>query len=130
MGGRSGQGFTLIELLVTIAIMGTAMSFVGPLMIEQVNKSKASAEFKEVAQYVRDSGKVAFLKGQPVEFLFEGKQLTRRVGDQSQRLTFEYLFFPVQTLRYNANGHSDKAQLQVISGKRELTLLLQELTTT
>ena len=61
---QTRKGFTLIELLVVIAIMTTVLTLVAPLMISQVDKTKAAAEFAEAEQYINDSAKVAFLRGQ------------------------------------------------------------------
>lgn len=121
------NGFTLIELLVVIAIMTTVLALVAPLMIEQVDKTKAAAEFHEVRQYLADSRKVAFLKGQVVSFSFDGKQLRRVIGDDSIVLEFQYLFFPRQQLLINANGFTDQQHIDVISGNRQLQIALAEL---
>lgn len=126
MNSRQPAGFTLIELLVVITIMTTLLSLVAPLMIEQVDKAKAAAEYQQLEQYVADSAKVAFLKGQPVQFRFDGKQLFRYVGSDKTELTFQYLFFPKQRLSVNANGYTDTAYIRVVRGKTELTLKLTE----
>jgi prepilin-type N-terminal cleavage/methylation domain-containing protein len=107
------NGFTLIELLVVITIMTTVLSLVAPLMIEQVDKTKAAAEFAEVAQYVNDSTKVAFLRGQAARFIFEGKQLTRQIGKENVVLTFDYIFFPRQIVQINANGFTSVKSIEV-----------------
>jgi prepilin-type N-terminal cleavage/methylation domain-containing protein len=121
---RSTRGFTLIELLVVITIMTTILSLVAPLMIEQVDKTKASAEYHELEQYLSDSAKVAFLKGQPVYFQFDGKQLKRKIGADTVQLDFTYVFFPPQSLLINANGFTDSRYIDVISGKKSLKLEL------
>jgi prepilin-type N-terminal cleavage/methylation domain-containing protein len=121
------NGFTLIELMVVIAIMTTVLSLVAPLMIEQVDKTKAAAEFHEARQYLTDSRKVAFLKGQPVNFWFEGKQLRRVIGNDTVILEFQYLFFPRQHLQINANGFTEQNQVELITGNRQQHINLVEL---
>ncbi|MEH8015830.1 type II secretion system GspH family protein [Rheinheimera muenzenbergensis] len=120
------NGFTLIELLVVIAIMTTVLTLVAPLMIEQVDKTKAAAEFHEARQYLTDSRKVAFLKGQLIVFTFEGKQLRRDIGSDSVTLEFQYLFFPSQQLQINANGFTDKTQITVVAGNKQQHIELAE----
>jgi prepilin-type N-terminal cleavage/methylation domain-containing protein len=126
MNGKLATGFTLIELLVVITIMSTILSLVAPLMIEQVDKTRAAAEYQQLNQYLADSSKVAFLKGQPVQFRFNGKQLVRYIGSDMTELNFQYLFFPQQTLLINANGFYDRAYVNVKRGKVQLTLELEE----
>ena len=126
MNSRQPAGFTLIELLVVITIMTTILSLLAPLMIEQVDKTRAAAEYQQLEQYLSDSTKVAFLKGQPVQFRFDGKQLVRYVGADKTELNFEYLFFPKQALLINSNGFSDMAYVNVVRGKVQLKLELVE----
>lgn len=124
MACRSNKGFTLIELLVVITIISVLLSIVAPLMIEQVDKLKASAEFREAEQYVSDSAKVAFLRGQTVHFNFDGKQLSRSVGPEQINLEFDYLFFPQQLLQFNANGFPDRDFITVMRGRVEQKIAL------
>jgi prepilin-type N-terminal cleavage/methylation domain-containing protein len=112
------NGFTLIELLVVIAIMTTVLSLVAPLMIEQIDKTKAAAEYRELEQYLSDSAKVAFLKGQPIRFHFNGKQLRRIMAEETVKLDFRYLFFPPQQLSINANGFISQSHLNIVSGNK------------
>ncbi|HEY9041991.1 MAG TPA: type II secretion system protein [Rheinheimera sp.] len=124
---KKRNGFTLIELLVVIAIMTTVLTLVAPLMIAQVDKTKAAAEFAEAKQYILDSRKVAFLKGQVVNFSFDGKQLRRDIASESVVLEFKYLFFPRQQLQINANGFVDKTLINVITDKKQQNIELAEL---
>lgn len=120
-------GFTLIELLVVITIMTTLLSLVGPLMIEQVDKTRAAAEYHQLEQYISDSAKVAFLKGQAVRFRFDGKQLKRAIGTDENVVDFQYLFFMPQSLLINANGFSIQQRITVRRANTELQLELAEL---
>lgn len=124
---KKRNGFTLIELLVVITIMTTVLALVAPLMIEQVDKTKAAAEFHEARQYLADSRKVAFLKGQIVRFSFDGKQLRRRIGDERLVLEFQYLFFPQQQLQINANGFAMQKRIDVFTGNKQQQIDLAEL---
>lgn len=122
---QTRKGFTLIELLVVIAIMTTVLTLVAPLMISQVDKTKAAAEFAEAEQYINDSAKVAFLRGQSIQFVFEGKQLTRRIGSEEIVLSFEYIFFPLQTLHFNANGFTATKSIEIKTLNRTEHLALK-----
>lgn len=117
-------GFTLIELLVVITIMTTVLSLVAPLMIEQVDKTRAAAEYHQLEQYISDSAKVAFLKGQAVLFRFDGKQLIRHTGSDEAVVDFEYLFFTQQSLMINANGFTAQRYISVrrINTEQQLEL--------
>lgn len=121
------HGFTLIELLVVISIMTTILSLVGPLMIEQVDKTRAAAEFRQLQQYISDSAKVAFLKGQPVSFVFDGKQLQRELGENQVTVQYDYLFFSQQRVVINANGFTASKLVSVRKGRTELSIELAEL---
>lgn len=121
------HGFTLIELLVVISIMTTILSLVGPLMIEQVDKTRAAAEFRQLQQYISDSAKVAFLKGQPVSFVFDGKQLQRELGENQVTVQYDYLFFSQQRVVINANGFTASKLVSVRKGSTELSIELAEL---
>lgn len=121
------HGFTLIELLVVISIMTTILSLVGPLMIEQVDKTRAAAEFRQLQQYISDSAKVAFLKGQPVSFVFDGKQLQRELGENQVTVQYDYLFFSQQRVVINANGFTASKLVLVRKGRTELSIELAEL---
>lgn len=120
------HGFTLIELLVVITIMTTLLSLVAPLTVEQVDKSRAAAEFMEARQYLNDSGKVAFLRGQTATFIFDGKRLTRYLGEESVVLDFNYLYFPQQQLTINANGFAQQQYITVLTGNRTQQITLSE----
>lgn len=107
--------------------MTTLLSLVAPLMIEQVDKTRAAAEYQQLEQYVSDSAKVAFLKGQALDIRFDGKRLRRVMGDDESIVDFTYLFFTPQTLRINANGFTRQEVINVRRGNVELQLDLTEL---
>lgn len=111
--------FTLIELLVVIAIMSVSLGIVGPLMANQADKTRAISEFNEAETYIRHSSKVAFLRGQSIRIVLDGKQLTRFIGDAEQQVIYQHLFFPVQHIHINANGFYDQQEILVQVGRRQ-----------
>lgn len=117
-------GFTLIELLVVIAIMSVSLGIVGPLMSNQADKTRAIAEFNQAETYMRHSSKVAFLRGQSIRIVLDGKQLTRFIGDAEQQVVYEHLFFPVQQVQINANGFYSQQEIVVQIGKRQEHIML------
>lgn len=118
------SGFTLIELLVVIAIMSVSLGIVGPLMSNQADKTRAIAEFNQAETYIRHSSKVAFLRGQSIRLVLDGKQLTRFVGDAEQQVKYEYLFFPAQQVQINANGFYSQHDIVVQIGKKQQHIIL------
>lgn len=121
------KGFTLIELLVVITIISVLLSLVAPLMIEQVDKTKAAAEYQQLEEYISGSAKVAFLRAQKAHFLFEGKRLYRTIGSEQTVVDFNYLFFSKQGMTISSNGFFDSEHINVIKGNSELTLDLERL---
>lgn len=106
---RRLAGFTLIELLVVLAIMGTAISIVGPLSYQQYKAAEARAEWQKVILLVELARQRAFLTGQHYRVTLQGKQVT--VYEQQVekfKLLTDQVFFTGSELQINANGFSDK----------------------
>lgn len=121
---KKRAGFTLIEMLVTMALMTTVFSLVGPLIYNQIEKAETSSEYIEAKLFFYNSGRLAFLHGTAVELELDGKRITRNVNGVQQTFDFNYLFFPKQRLKFNANGFTEMSQVQVVAGRRELMILL------
>lgn len=120
------SGFTLIELLVVITIAGLSMSLVGPLMTSQVDKMEQLSEFKHAENYIKNSHKVAFLKGQNLILELDGKRIQRHIGQDVQTVDYEHLFFPKQQYSVNSNGFSVQQQVDVIAGQQHKTISLAD----
>ncbi len=118
------SGFTLIELLVVMAISTLALTVVAPLMQSQIAKAQASAELIEFKTYMRNSARLAFLRGQSVRVQLEGRKLVRLQGRHVAEVNYDALFFQPQVILINANGYSDVAQVSVQTGKKLQTIAL------
>ncbi len=116
------NAFTLLELLVVMSIVGLALSWVGPLVLEQVDKTKANAEVKQLEQYIDMTLAGAYLAGQPVVLQFNGRQLQRQQHGVAEQVNFDYLFFQPQQLKINANGQLAQTRLQFTSLTKQLEI--------
>lgn len=114
--------FTLLELLVVMSIVGLSLSLVGPLVLEQVDKTKANAEVKQLEQYIDMTLAGAYLAGQPIVLQFNGRQLLRQQHGVAEQVTFDYLFFQPQQLKINANGQLAQTHLQFTSLAKQLEI--------
>ena len=116
------KGFTLLELLVVMAIMGTSLALVGPLVFDQVDKTKANAELKQLQQLIDSTASIAYLSGQPVLMQFDGKSLRRDRAQKSDVREFEFLFFKPLSFSINSNGQLPAATLEVTSHRKTIRL--------
>ncbi len=118
------KAFTLIELLVVMAIMGTSLSLVGVLVLDQIDKTKANAELKQVEQLIESSASMAYLTGQSVTMRFNGKSLFIERSSQSQSINFDYLFFKQSSLLVNTNGQIPDMTLELTSHRKVVQLAI------
>jgi prepilin-type N-terminal cleavage/methylation domain-containing protein len=118
------KAFTLIELLVVMAIMGTSLSLVGALVLDQIDKTKANAELKKVEQLIESTAAMAYLTGQSVTMRFDGKSLFIEQGSQSQSTNFDYLFFKQTSLLVNTNGQIPDMTLELTSHRKVVQLAI------
>lgn len=116
------KAFTLIELLVVMAIMGTSLSLVGALVLDQIDKTKANAELKQVEQIIESTAALAYLSGQSITMRFDGKSLFIDRGSQSQSTNFDYLFFKQSMLLVNTNGQIPAMTLELTSHRKVVQL--------
>ena len=56
------QGFTLVEILVVMAIVGLMASFVGPNLMNTLNRQQINIEKLTVVETVRGASDLAFSK--------------------------------------------------------------------
>lgn len=100
------RGFTLIELLVVLAIVGIALSLIGPVGINQYERMQVTEDREkflrqldaiEFNAFTMDAEVVVELQGQALRVLSGEDVLLKR--------TFEYLRFPSQALTVNSHGY-------------------------
>ena len=130
---RRVPGFTLVELLVVLAILGIALSLVGPFTINQLDKVKRAQEREEIRLLLNEWQFRAFNQRRAIELGFSGRQLLVSRGSainrpqvelESQIASYEFAFsqFPSQSIIVNAHGYANYDQLQLLQGEREFTL--------
>lgn len=119
---KQSKAFTLLELLVVMAIMGTSLALVGPLVFDQVDKTKANAELKQLQQLIDTTASIAYLSGQPVNLQFNGKSLRREQGKKTNVTDFEFLFFKPLSFSINSNGQLPSQILELTSHRKTVRL--------
>jgi prepilin-type N-terminal cleavage/methylation domain-containing protein len=112
------SGFTLIELLVVLTISTLALTIVAPLMQTQITKSKVSAELIEFKVYMRNSARLAYLRGESVRINLAGRKLVRVQGVNVSEVNYDALFFQPQNILFNANGFTAVKEVSVHTGKK------------
>lgn len=123
---KQNKAFTLLELLVVMAIMGTSLALVGPLVFDQVDKTKANAELKQLQQLIDSTASIAYLSGQPVLMQFDGKSLRREQGKKNNVTEFKFLFFKQQSFSINSNGQLPSRTLELTSHRKTVFLPVGE----
>ena len=119
---KAKSGFTLLELLVVMAIMGLSLTLVGPLVFDQVDKTKANAELKQLEVLFNSTASSAYLSGQTVQLSFDGKILHRTTGKKTVTTEFNYLFFKPVQFEINSNGQIPKLQLYLTANRKNVEL--------
>lgn len=118
-GALRSRGFTLVELMLVVAIIGIALSLVGPMTIQQLDNAKRNQEREQVNQYLehwrfyaaqRHRALVLETRGQRMAVFIRGdyQHLDNVYVDTASpalaEYEFEYLRFPAQRIGVNANG--------------------------
>jgi prepilin-type N-terminal cleavage/methylation domain-containing protein len=124
---KAKLGFTLLELLVVMAIMGLSLTLVGPLVFDQVDKTKANAELKQLEVLLHATASSAYLSGQTVQMNFDGKVLQRATGKKTVTTEFNYLFFKPVQFEINSNGQIPELQLHLTANRKSVELDLGSL---
>jgi prepilin-type N-terminal cleavage/methylation domain-containing protein len=123
---RALKGFTLIELLVVITIIGVTLGVVGPFSEQQVARAKSMEEWIQFQALLQSSAQNAFLHGQKIEVLLDGKQCIVWRGDHKTTNVYDYIFFPRQTVRFNQHGMTAQDTVQVVVHKNTRTISLKQ----
>ncbi|RUO74563.1 prepilin-type cleavage/methylation domain-containing protein [Pseudidiomarina sediminum] len=122
------RGFTLIELLVVMAIIAIAATLIGPVAINQYERSKQTAEREQLLRMLDQYSFLSYSRNQ--DYWVRTEAQTLRVFDQSNAEQavyshdFEYLHFDVREWRVNRHGFWFPAEFFWREGERERTSTL------
>jgi prepilin-type N-terminal cleavage/methylation domain-containing protein len=121
------SGFTLVELLVVFAISAVALSLVGPMFQDQLEKSKASQEWSVFCLFTKNLRLESFFSGSHITLVLEGNKsvLTDGNGNTHTEL-YKYLDFGNQRLVFNPSGYPDVMFVNAHVRNTEKTLSLVE----
>ncbi|PTB83256.1 hypothetical protein C9928_04110 [Pseudidiomarina aestuarii] len=119
------RGFTLIELLVVLAIVGIALSLIGPVGINQYERMQVTEEREKFLRQLDATAFQALRLQADVTVRLQQQQLQVYMGEQLvQRHTYERLQFPAQELQLNSHGFWTPAAVRWVeleqSRQREL----------
>ncbi|MGQ4276506.1 type II secretion system protein [Pseudidiomarina sp. E22-M8] len=131
---KSNRGFTLIELLVVMAIIAIAASLIGPVALNQYERSKATAEREALLRLLDHYRFQAYSQNRtytitttPNQLLIQkGQPLLDKWGEGSagaglsEAVEFEFLSFPQQRLVLNRHGFWAPDTIAWREGEREL----------
>lgn len=121
------NGFTLIELLVTISILGVVLALIGPLGMEQLDRTLRLSERQTLEQTLAHEQRNAFLTAANAELKFSGKTLVISSSNKEQKqVEFRELFFPPQVIVIDAHGMPSVQKLSFNAGARTLSLELNQ----
>lgn len=133
MMARQRRGFTLIELLVVMAIIAIAATLIGPLAVNQYDRSKQTAERETLLRLLNHFTFTAYSRNQSYTLVTDEEQMVLYQGtgpraataatedDQAQQWTFEYLRFPQQEIRLNRHGFWQPNLIEWLEGEREMS---------
>ncbi len=132
---RRRHGFTLIELLVVMAIISIAATLVGPLAVNQYDRSKQTAEREALLRLLNHYTFNAYSQNQAYTLVTEDNKIVIHRGQPSvdkswqedadavsnETFEFEYLVFPTQQIRLNRHGFWQPSVIEWLEGERELS---------
>tara|TARA_Y100001973_G_scaffold54012_1_gene79920 strand:- start:1180 stop:1659 length:480 start_codon:yes stop_codon:yes gene_type:complete len=132
---RRRHGFTLIELLVVMAIISIAATLVGPLAVNQYDRSKQTAEREALLRLLNHYTFNAYSQNQAYTLVTEDNKIVIHRGQpsvdkswqgdadavSSETFEFEYLVFPTQQIRLNRHGFWQPSVIEWLEGERELS---------
>ena len=114
------SGFSMIELLIVIVLMGIGFSLIGPMTVDFVDKSKARNEYLQLNRWIEKQSLKHFLGTKSSSFYFNhqsiyeiSENLKSTNEPQNLIITFNYLFFESQYIRFNHNGYASSRYLTV-----------------
>jgi type II secretory pathway pseudopilin PulG len=122
---------------VVIVMLGIAISLVGPLTINQVDKFKAKNEELLLQRWIKQASYDAFYSGKAKIFLLDGKSITAQADEgaivstdeKPTQIFFNHLFFPPAILSINSNGYITPDSLNYnIRGQKRIYIIADILT--
>ncbi|CAM5225681.1 pilus assembly FimT family protein [Alishewanella longhuensis] len=118
------RGFTLIELLVVLAISGLLMSLVGPVAIEQYERSQFLKEREQLLRILEHSRSQAFINRSSATLSFKQYSVSYQQGNTENTWQFSRLLFSPQQLSVNGNGFWQQTSLSWQEQQRSWQLTL------
>lgn len=119
-------GFTLIEIMVVMVLLALLMGTVGPMTINQLEKTKAKSDLLSLKSKLKAISAKAAIKNTGITAQFDGKEVTIVENGKESELIFEHVFFKRQTLAFNKNGFVFPDKLNATYRKNELSLDLNQ----
>jgi prepilin-type N-terminal cleavage/methylation domain-containing protein len=120
------HAFTLIELLVVMAIISIAATLIGPLALNQYERSQQTAEREALLRLLDHYTFTAYSHNQDFTLVSDGQTLTLYEGEveAAQGVTeaeweFEFLSFPQQQIYLNSHGFWQPNLIAWREGERE-----------
>ncbi|WMO14811.1 prepilin-type N-terminal cleavage/methylation domain-containing protein [Pseudoalteromonas piscicida] len=110
----TSRGFTMVELLVVLVLIGLLSSFVGPMVISQVEKTEAKIEAAQILKLFENASQTAFWLNERVLFRTEANNIlvVREVsGKQIVKKEFRVLRFKTGEIEIGATGDSNARSL-------------------
>ncbi|MFC0445726.1 type II secretion system protein [Pseudidiomarina halophila] len=117
---RRRWGFTLIELLVVLTIVGVAASLIGPVAIEQYERTKVTQEREQLLRIIDDVTFRAYTEFQHFELEVEGNQWLLKSGSNEPTIhKFDFIEFKRQSFDVNSHGFWSNDLLFWLEGERQ-----------
>lgn len=118
MGIRLNQAkaFTLIELLIVVAIMGTAMTLVGPNLFKALNTAQFRSDVGQLKNTFNRIAYKAFATDRVVVVTLRDNSIRYSFADDNARAgerVFEYIQFEPQQVTFSSYGFPDKSSIFV-----------------
>ncbi|WP_258239969.1 type II secretion system protein [Pseudidiomarina homiensis] len=108
MTRRRRLGFTLIELLVVLSIIGIAASLVGPVALQQYERSKVTQEREQLLRLLDDLQFQAYTEFKSIHLMTKNNQMIVKTGSSASNDTiiayFNSIEFKDQSIDLNSHG--------------------------
>ncbi|WP_258807325.1 type II secretion system protein [Pseudidiomarina sp. CB1] len=108
MTRRRRLGFTLIELLVVLSIIGIAASLVGPIALQQYERSKVTQEREQLLRLLDDLQFQAYTEFKNIHLMTKNNQMILNTGSSASNdaisVHFNSIEFKEQSIELNSHG--------------------------